>query len=113
MSVEGPVLRVFEVRTKPNCASDLLQKFATTSAQVVSGEPGNRGYFFGRCIEGDGNVVLFVSVWKNLAAIQARFGHDWQASYMPDGYADFIEDCSVRHFVLGGGWHVADLNVPQ
>ena len=80
---------------------------------MVSGEPGNRGYFFGRCIEGDGDVVLFVSVWKDLAAIQERFGADWQESYMPDGYADLIEHCSVRHFDLDGGWYVADLKVPQ
>ncbi len=113
MTVEGPVLRVFKVRTRPDCASALLEKFATTSAKVVSGEPGNRGYFFGRCIESDGDVVWFVSVWKDLAAVQARFGEDWQDSYLPEGYADLIESCSLRHFDLGGGWHVADLKAPQ
>lgn len=113
MTSSGLVLRVFEARTKPDCAKKLLEKFATTSAQVVSGEKGNGGYFFGRCIEGDGNTVLFVSVWKDLAAIQARFGDEWQSSYIPDGYADLIEDCSVRHFDLNGGWHVADLDMLQ
>ena len=106
MNAEGPVLRIFEVRTKPNCAGKLLENFATTSSQVVVGEPGNNGYFFGRCIERD-NVVLFVSVWKDLAAIQSKFGRDWQVSYLPDGYADLIEDCTVRHFDLPGGWHVS------
>lgn len=109
MNAKGPVLRVFEVRAKPNCAGKLLEKFATISAEVVNGEPGNGGYFFGRSVEGDDDVVLFVSVWKDLAAIQAKFGRDWQASYMPDGYAELIEDCSVRHFDLAGGWHVTDL----
>ena len=109
MKLEGPVLRVFEVRTKPNCADALLRNFATTSAQVVAGEPGNHGYFFGRCVEGDGNAVMFVSVWKDIAAVKARFGGEWQSSYMPDGYADLIEECSVRHFDLGGGWHVDGL----
>ena len=105
----GPVLRVFEVRTKPNCADKLLESFATTSAEVVSGKPGNNGYLFGRCVEGDGNVVVFVSVWKDLDAIKSRFGQDWQVSYMPDGYAEMIEECSVRHFDLTGGWHVSGL----
>ncbi|MGI9408790.1 MAG: antibiotic biosynthesis monooxygenase family protein [Hyphomicrobiaceae bacterium] len=109
MNFEGPVLRVFEVRTKPNCADELLGKFATTSAQVVTGEPGNHGYFFGHCVEGDGNVVLFVSVWKDLAAVKAKFGDAWQVSYMPDGYTDLVEECSVRHFELNGGWHVEGL----
>ena len=109
MDIEGPVLRIFEVRTKPNCADLLLRNFATTSAQVVTGEPGNHGYFFGRCVEGDENTIMFVSVWKELAAIKQRFGDDWQVSYMPDGYAELIEECSVRHFELNGGWHVDGL----
>ena len=109
MNQDGPIVRVFEVRTKPGRSDELLEKFATTSAQVVSGEPGNRGYFFGRCLEGDGSAVLFVSVWENLAAIKTRFGESWQESYMPDGYDDLIEECSVRHFDLSNGWHVQDL----
>ena len=109
MPDEGPVLRIFEARAKPDCAKDLLAKFATTSSQVVLGEPGNQGYFFGRCIEGDGDVIMFVSVWKDLAAIKSRFGEDWQASYMPDGYEDMIEDYAVRHVDLAGGWHVEEV----
>ena len=33
-------------------------------------------------------------------------GDDWQVSYMPDGYADLIEECFVRHFDMSDGWHV-------
>lgn len=105
----GPILRIFEVRTKPGYAEKLLKSFATTSAQVVSGKPGNKGYYFGHFVEGDGNAVMFVSVWQDLAAVQARFGSDWQVSYMPDGYADMIEDYGVRHLDLTDGWHVAGL----
>ena len=102
----GPILRLFEVRTKKGCADALIQKFATTSADVVRNEPGNEGYFFGRGIPGDGNVVVFASMWKDLNAIKTRFGEDWQKSYLPPGYEDLIEACSVRHFDLSSGWHV-------
>ena len=81
MASDGPILRVFEVRTKPGCADRLLRNFATTSADVVQGQPGNQGYFFGDCVQGGDNVVLFVSVWTSLDAIRARFGDDWQRSY--------------------------------
>jgi hypothetical protein len=37
--VSGPVLRIFEARTKPGHAEKLLESFATTSAAVVTGEP--------------------------------------------------------------------------
>ena len=108
MNINGPVLRIFEVRSKPNCVDDLLENFASTSLQVINGEPGNLGCFFGRCVEHDG-VVIFVSVWKDLASIKAKFGDKWQDSYLPSGYLELIEDCSVRHFDLTDGWHVDGL----
>lgn len=101
----GPVLRIFKARTKPGRANELLENFASTSAGVVAGEPGNRGYIFGKSIAGDDDVVLFISLWQDIDAVKARFGDDWQISYMPDGYADIIAACSVRHFDMDGGWH--------
>lgn len=109
MNSDGPVLRVFEAHTKSGCADKLLQNFATSSADVVRNEPDNRGYFFGRCIQGGESTVIFVSVWKNLAAIKKRFGNDWQNSHLPEGYTDLIDECSVRHFDMSKGWHVAGL----
>ena len=32
--------------------------------------------------------------------IKARFGHDWRASFLPPGYAELIEECSVEHYHL-------------
>ncbi len=108
MITSGPVLRLFEVRTREGCAEELIQKFATTSADVVRNEPGNTGYFFGQIVPSDDNVVIFASVWKNLEAIQDRFGDDWQKSFLPPGYENLIDECSIRHFDLSSGWHVQD-----
>ena len=108
MNPDGPLLRIFEVQTKPGCADELLKNFATTSADVVRDKPGNNGYFFGRCVQGGDDVVMFVSVWRNLDAVKSRFGDDWQASYMPEGYDELIDECSVRHIDMSDGWHVAD-----
>jgi len=108
MTAAGPLLRIFEVACKPGCADTLLEKFATTSADVVRGQPGNRGYFYGRCVPGGDDTVMFVSVWNDLDAVKAHFGDDWQASYLPPGYDDLIDQCSVRHFDMTSGWHLAD-----
>ena len=106
MIMNGPVLRLFEVRTKEGCVKKLIDKFATTSAEVVRNEPGNAGYFFGRMVENDGSIVIFASMWKDMAAVKDRFGDDWQSSYLPPGYEELIDECSVRHFDLSSGWHV-------
>ncbi|MEM9331676.1 MAG: antibiotic biosynthesis monooxygenase family protein [Pseudomonadota bacterium] len=110
MSTKTTILRIFEVKTKPGCAERLLANFETTSAEVVQNEPGNRGYFFGKSIEGDEDVVMFVSVWKDLEAVKARFGEDWQTSFMPNGYEALIDRCSIRHLHVGSDWHVADFS---
>ena len=105
-TVEGPVIRLFEVQVKPGRAKELLRQFATTSADVVRHEPGNEGYFFGRGVATDEDVVVFASVWKDLDAVKERFGENWQRSYLPPGYDDMIDACSVRHIDVGAGWHV-------
>ncbi|MEL6206052.1 MAG: antibiotic biosynthesis monooxygenase family protein [Pseudomonadota bacterium] len=102
----GPIMRLFQVEAKPGCAQVLLEKFSTTSAEVVRGEPGNAGYLFGRGVATDGDYVVFASIWRDLQAVKARFGDDWQTSFLPPGYDDLIQDCSVRHIDLSEGWHV-------
>ena len=108
MKRTGPLLRIFEVRTRPGCAARLLENFATTSAGVVQDKPGNQGYFFGHCVEGGEDTVMFVSLWDDLDAVKAHFGEDWQSSYMPPGYEELIAECSVRHFDMATGWHVRE-----
>ena len=102
----GPIMRLFEARAKQGRADELAHKFATVSVEVVRNKPGNVGYFFGPAVGKDNDVLVFVSIWKDLRAVKDRFGADWQSSFLPAGYADLIEDCSVRHFDLGSGWHL-------
>ena len=101
-SESGPIMRLFEARAKSGCADELVRKFATTSADVVQGEAGNEGYFFGQGVADDG-VVVFVSMWRDLDSVKARFGKEWQSSFLPEGYEALIEECSVRHVELRSG----------
>ena len=81
----GSIMRVFEARAKPGCADSLATKFATTSVDVVKNEPGNQGHFFGKSVSSEDDVFVFVSVWRDLAVVKARFGDDWESSFLrPD-----------------------------
>lgn len=99
-------MRLFQVRAKPGQAEELVRNFATTSADVVRGEPGNKGYFFGQSVTVDEDFVVFASLWEDLDAVKDRFGEDWQQSFLPPGYEDMIDMCSVSHVDLSAGWHV-------
>ena len=101
----GPILRLFEVTVAPGQMETLMEKVATTSAAVVSGEPGNLGYFFGRGMRQDESTVVFASLWDDLDAIKARFGAAWEESFLPEGYDALIETHRLRHIDLSGGWH--------
>lgn len=103
----GPIMRLFQARTKKGCAEELLEKFASTSIDVVRHQPWNEGYFYGRGVAEDGNMVIFTSFWKDLDAVKKRFGEDWQQSFLPPGYEDLIEDCSVCHIELNSGVRLA------
>ena len=106
MSGRGPIMRLFEVQAKPGRSAELIEKFATTSADVVQGQPGNAGYFFGQGVSNDDGLVVFASIWRDMDAIKERFGARWQESFLPPGYEALIETCAVRHIDLSEGWHV-------
>ena len=102
MRLTKAILRVFEVRAKSGKAELLKRKLSDTSVAVVKDKPGNLGYFFGENLSSDGNDLVFISVWDNLASVKTRFGEDWEASFLPEGYDELIESCSIRHIEFDG-----------
>ncbi len=102
MELSKAILRIFEVRATPGNAGILKQKLSDTSVAVVAGKPGNLGFFFGENISKNDNDLVFISVWQDLESIQSMFGEDWQEAFLPEGYAEIIESCSIRHVQIDG-----------
>ena len=96
------VLRVFDVRAKPGRVAELREKLASTSIDVVRGEPGNAGHYFGHLHASAGDELVFISIWSSLDAVRGRFGETWEASFLPPGYEALIEECSIKHYVVTG-----------
>ena len=101
-SLDRNVFRIFEVRAKPGQARLLRQKLSETSIAVVKNKPGNLGYFFGHSLCSDEHDLVFISVWQDLAAVKSRFGDAWQESFLPAGYEEIFESCSIRHVEING-----------
>jgi hypothetical protein len=80
----------------------LANKLATSSVEVVQGQPGFLGYLVaGPAGEGQ-HEFIFASIWADSDAVKARFGERWRVSMLPPGYAELIEECSVDHYQLTG-----------
>lgn len=102
MQLNKSIMRVFEVRAKPGMAELLKQKLSATSVEVVDGKPGNLGYFFGEVLSSAENDLVFISIWQDLESVKKRFGKDWAEAFLPEGYAEIIESCSIRHIKFDG-----------
>lgn len=102
MNMSKSILRVFDVRAKAGKARLLKQKLSDTSVSVVKGKPGNLGYFFGENISSDGNDLVFISVWESLDSVKLHFGEEWEKSFLPEGYEELIESCSIKHIEFNG-----------
>ena len=102
MQLDKVILRVFEVRARQGNATLLKQKLSDTSVSVVQGKPGNLGHMFGEVISTDENDLVFVSVWKDLDAVKARFGEEWEQSFLPAGYGDIGKRTAIHSVVAKG-----------
>jgi hypothetical protein len=78
----------------------LAEKLATSSVQVVRNEPGFLGFVSAGPANNSDRDFVFASMWRDADAMQARFGDDWRVSFLPPGYAELIEECSVEHYQL-------------
>lgn len=108
MKLNNAILRIFEVRAKPGNAELLKQKLSDTSVSVVKDKPGNLGYFFGENIGSDENDLVFISVWEDLESVKSLFGREWEQSFLPEGYGEIIESCSIKHIEFDGSLALSD-----
>ena len=97
-----PIIRVFRARAKRGCERALADKLATSSVEVVQGQPGFLGYLVAGPASEHQHEFIFASIWADADAVKTRFGEQWRVSLLPPGYADLIESCSVDHYHLTG-----------
>ena len=93
-----PIIRVFRARARQGCERALADKLATSSVEVVKGQPGFLGYLVAGPANESQHEFIFASIWADAEAIKSRFGQEWRASLLPPGYAELIEECSVDHY---------------
>ena len=89
-----PVMRVFRARPSPGCDQELTHRLVTESVGLVAGRDG----FLGHIAAGPvGDWYLFVTLWRDAAAVRAFGGDDWERSVLPDGYDELLARHHVEH----------------
>ena len=95
-----PIARVFRATAAPGCRKELLQKFHSSSAALVSSKAGCLGYRVLEPLETSAREVVFESIWRDLDAVKVAFGNAWPQSHMPEGYSALMTTHSVHHFLV-------------
>jgi len=82
-----PIIRVFRARARQGCERALADKLATSSVEVVQGQPGFLGYLVAGPASEHQHEFIFASIWVNADAVKARFGEEWRVSLLPPGFS--------------------------
>jgi quinol monooxygenase YgiN len=100
LNPDVPILRIFKARAKPGCEPALAEKLATTSAQLVSDQPGLLSFLAAGPANDTDRDFVFATVWRDAKALKMLFGSEWRVSLLPPGYSELIEECAVEHYRL-------------
>ena len=67
-----PIIRVFRAHARQGCNRALADKLATSSVQVVQGQPGFLGYLVAGPANESQHEFIFASIWTDADALKAR-----------------------------------------
>ena len=95
-----PIARIFRATAAPGCRDELLQRFHSSSAALVSSKMGCLKYRILEPVDASAHEVVFESIWRDLDAVKAAFGDTWQQSHLPEGYSVLMTAYSVHHFFV-------------
>ena len=95
-----PIARVFRATAAPGCRDELLQRFHSSSAALVSSKVGCLKYRILEPVDALAPEVVFESIWRDLDAVKVAFGDAWRQSHLPEGYSALMTAYSVHHFLV-------------
>jgi prepilin-type processing-associated H-X9-DG protein len=93
------IIRLFRAKPKAGKSDELATLVKDVSIAFVDGHAGLIARHPGRSMATGGEEIVMISVWKDLDAMKAMTGENWQDAVIPDErFADLIESCSVEHY---------------
>lgn len=97
------VIRVFQVETRPGKEAEFEAFFRETVMPLMTSQPGIEQLVFGLPRPETPGRFCIVMVWKNLEAMKAFVGEEWQNPHLLPEEAVLIADRSIRHYELAEG----------
>jgi transposase/quinol monooxygenase YgiN len=92
------IMRVFRARLKPGMRDAYEQLVRHNAIPLMRAAPGCVALHVGAPLDQRIDEFVFVSVWTDLASVQAFVGEHWDEALIVPGEADLMDEASVQHY---------------
>jgi heme-degrading monooxygenase HmoA len=92
------IIRVFRARVRPGKQAEFERFFRESALPYLRGRPGLLAQHVGRPLEPTAAEFVYVTVWEDLAALQAFAGEEWQAAHLLPEEVPLLQETLVDHY---------------
>ena len=92
------VIRVFRAHVQPGRQAEFEAMARRLSLPLVEKQKGLIGFFAGRPMGHSQDEFVLVTLWEDLASVQAFVGPDWEQAVVPEEERPVLVDTFVHHY---------------
>ena len=92
------ILRVFTARIRRGRVAEFRKMVEEQSIPWLRGSDGMLGYFPGAPLNDDSTEFTMVTLWRDVAALKAFAGDDWETPVVTEDEAPVVEEMFARHY---------------
>ena len=94
------IVRIFQVVTRPGKEEEFGKFFHETAIPLMKGTDGIVSVLPGAPRSDSPREFSFIMVWKDLAALKAFVGEDYQSPHIDPAEAELVESRTIKHYDL-------------
>jgi quinol monooxygenase YgiN len=94
------IIRIFQVVTHPGKEEDFSKFFHETAIPLMKGTDGIVSALPGAPRPDSPREFCFVMVWRDLEALKAFAGEDYQSAHIDPAEAELVESRNIKHYNL-------------
>ncbi|MBY8974709.1 antibiotic biosynthesis monooxygenase [Rhodobacteraceae bacterium NNCM2] len=94
------IMRIFQVTTRPGKEAEFARFFHEVAIPLMRGTEGIVSVLPGAPRPDTPREFSFVMVWRDLAALKAFVGEDYQSPHIDPAEAELVESRTIRHYDL-------------
>ncbi|MCU9836946.1 antibiotic biosynthesis monooxygenase [Ruegeria sp. WL0004] len=92
------IMRIFQVTTRPGKEAEFAEFFHSTAIPLMKGTEGIVQVLPGAPRPDTPRDFSFVMIWRDLDALKAFVGEDYQSPHIDPAEAELVESRTIRHY---------------